>query len=113
MTTFTCPPSGGGTGKSGLCVTHTLLVPPPLGGHVKVVNKIRTLRYTYLTCASSYTLDKVLLQKTPFDVYFLGMIEEVNMGNSRKRDTEAQLVDRVEEAQVCASSTRRTCKGRH
>ena len=42
----------------------------------------------------------MLLQKTPFDVFFLGKIEEVNMGNSSKRDTEAQLVDRVEEAQV-------------
>jgi hypothetical protein len=29
--------------KSGLCVTHILLVPPPLGGYVKVVNKIGTL----------------------------------------------------------------------
>ena len=37
----------------------------------------------------------------PFDVYFLGAIDEINMGNSRKRDTEAQLVDQVEEAQVC------------
>ena len=35
-----------------------------------------------------------------FDVYFLGMVEEANMGNSIKRDTEAQLVDHVEEAQV-------------
>lgn len=47
-----------------------------------------------------YTPDKILLQKVQFDVYFLGVIEDVNMGNSRKRDTEAQLVDHVEEAQV-------------
>jgi hypothetical protein len=56
MTTFTCPASGGGTSK--VCVTQSpdfnddlymssewrrhkiLLVPPPLGGHVKVVIKI-------------------------------------------------------------------------
>ncbi|XP_071147705.1 integrin beta-1-binding protein 1-like isoform X1 [Mytilus edulis] len=47
-----------------------------------------------------FTPDKVLLQKMSFDVYFLGMVEEANMGNSIKRDTEAQLVDHVEEAQI-------------
>ena len=29
------------------------------------------------------------------------MVQDVNMGSSTKRDTEAQLIDRVEEAQVC------------
>lgn len=46
------------------------------------------------------TIDKMLHLKTPFDVYFLGMVQEINMGNSRKRDTEALLIDQVEEAQI-------------
>ncbi|XP_041359329.1 integrin beta-1-binding protein 1-like isoform X2 [Gigantopelta aegis] len=33
-------------------------------------------------------------------VYYLGMVQDINMGNSAKRDTEAQLIDRVEEAQI-------------
>ena len=35
-----------------------------------------------------------------YDVYFLGIVPDINMGNSWSRDKEAQLVDRVEEAQV-------------
>ena len=33
-------------------------------------------------------------------MYFLGIVPDINMGNSWTRDKEAQLVDRVEEAQV-------------
>ena len=36
-----------------------------------------------------------------YDVFFLGIVPDINMGNSWSRDKEAQLVDRVEEAQVC------------
>lgn len=35
-----------------------------------------------------------------YDVYFLGIVPDINMGNSWSRDKEAQLVDRVEEAQI-------------
>ena len=40
------------------------------------------------------------MQKKTFDVFYLGNIEKIAIGNSQKRDTEAQLIDRVEEAQV-------------
>ena len=44
--------------------------------------------------------ENALMQKKTFDVFYLGNIEKIAIGNSQKRDTEAQLIDRVEEAQV-------------
>ncbi|XP_062622278.1 integrin beta-1-binding protein 1-like [Saccostrea cucullata] len=44
--------------------------------------------------------EHILMQKKTFDVYYLGNIEKIAIGNSQKRDTEAQLIDRVEEAQI-------------
>ncbi|KAK3089569.1 hypothetical protein FSP39_004690 [Pinctada imbricata] len=44
--------------------------------------------------------DHVMMQKNKFTVYYLGMIQNMHMGNSRKRDSEAQLIDQVEEAQI-------------
>jgi len=42
-----------------------------------------------------------MYQNTPFDVYFLGMIHEVNLGGGDNiRDPDVQLIDKVEEAQV-------------
>ena len=40
------------------------------------------------------------MQKTKFSVYYMGMIQNIYMGNSRQRDSEAQIIDQVEEAQV-------------
>lgn len=44
--------------------------------------------------------ENILMHKKTFDVFYLGNIEKIAMGNSQKRDTEAQLIDRIEEAQV-------------
>ena len=42
-----------------------------------------------------------MYQNTPFDVFFLGMIHEVNLGGGDNiRDPDVQLIDKVEEAQV-------------
>ncbi|XP_060076726.1 integrin beta-1-binding protein 1-like [Ylistrum balloti] len=41
-----------------------------------------------------------LNQEAHFEVCFLGVVRDINMGTSRKRDKEAQLVDQVEEAQI-------------
>ncbi|XP_069127635.1 integrin beta-1-binding protein 1-like [Argopecten irradians] len=41
-----------------------------------------------------------LNQEAHFEVCFLGVVQDINMGTSRKRDKEAQLVDQVEEAQI-------------
>ncbi|KAL3869516.1 hypothetical protein ACJMK2_042187 [Sinanodonta woodiana] len=43
---------------------------------------------------------RVLYQKVTFEVYFIGMVPNINMGNSQQRDTEAQLIDHIEEAQI-------------
>ena len=43
----------------------------------------------------------MMYQNTPFDVYFLGVIHEVNLGGGDNiRDPDVQLIDKVEEAQV-------------
>lgn len=47
--------------------------------------------------------ENILMHKKTFDVFYLGNIEKIAMGNSQKRDTEAQLIDRIEEAQVTKS----------
>lgn len=47
------------------------------------------------------SVEKILHQRVFFNVFFLGMVQEMNMGDARKRDTEAQLIDQLEEAQVC------------
>ena len=39
-------------------------------------------------------------QKNAFEVFFLGIVPDIEMSNSLTRDWEAQLVDRIEEAQV-------------
>lgn len=44
--------------------------------------------------------ENILMHKKTFDVFYLGNIEKIAMGNSQKRDTEAQLIDRIEEAQI-------------
>ena len=42
-----------------------------------------------------------MYENTPFDVYFLGVIHEVNLGGGDNiRDPDVQLIDKVEEAQV-------------
>ena len=52
-----------------------------------------------------YTRDQIfdsmasLYRSNEFELYFLGMIQEVNLGGSQ-RDPDVQLIDRVEEAQV-------------
>ncbi|GAB1610683.1 integrin beta-1-binding protein 1-like isoform X1 [Argonauta hians] len=46
------------------------------------------------------SVEKILHQRVFFNVSFLGMVQEMNMGDSRKRDTEAQLIDQLEEAQI-------------
>jgi len=43
---------------------------------------------------------EVLSVTAQYEVYFLGVVREINMATSLKRDKEAQLVDQVEEAQV-------------
>ena len=35
----------------------------------------------------------------PFQLWFLGMVQDVNLGGTR-RDPDVQLIDKVEEAQV-------------
>ena len=46
------------------------------------------------------SVEKILHQRVYFNVSFLGVVEEMNMGESKKRDKEAQLIDHLEEAQV-------------
>ena len=36
----------------------------------------------------------------PSDVYFLGMIPDVNLGGANNKDPDVQLIDKVEESQV-------------
>ncbi|KAK3601495.1 hypothetical protein CHS0354_027643 [Potamilus streckersoni] len=43
---------------------------------------------------------RVLYQKVTFEVYFIGIVPNINMGNSQQRDSEAQLIDHIEEAQI-------------
>ncbi|CAL1526159.1 unnamed protein product [Lymnaea stagnalis] len=45
-------------------------------------------------------VDKILHQRVHFQVYYLGVVDQINMTNSKKRDTEPQLVDIVEENQI-------------
>lgn len=45
-------------------------------------------------------VDKILLQRVHFQVYYLGVVQKINMTNSKNRDTEPQLVDIVEESQM-------------
>jgi hypothetical protein len=35
-----------------------------------------------------------------FDVFYLGVVEEVNLGGLYNRDVDVHLIDKVEEAQV-------------
>ncbi|XP_059162848.1 integrin beta-1-binding protein 1-like [Physella acuta] len=44
--------------------------------------------------------DKILHQRVHFQVYYLGVVDQINMTNSKKRDTEPQLVDIIEENQI-------------
>ena len=37
---------------------------------------------------------------TALDVYYLGMIKDVNLGTVASQKSDVQLIDRVEEAQV-------------
>lgn len=46
------------------------------------------------------SVEKILHQRVYFNVAFLGVVQEMNMGDSKKRDTEAQLIDHLEEAQI-------------
>ena len=57
--------------------------------------------------------ENALMQKKTFDVFYLGNIEKIAIGNSQKRDTEAQLIDRVEEAQVGITSVQKSLSYRH
>lgn len=60
-----------------------------------VVGVIEILSFLYCRCF------KIMYQNTPFDVFFLGMIHEVNLGGGDNiRDPDVQLIDKVEEAQV-------------
>ncbi|XP_050417076.1 integrin beta-1-binding protein 1 [Patella vulgata] len=43
---------------------------------------------------------KILHRKIHFKVSYIGQVQEINTLNSKKRDAEAQLVDRIEEAQI-------------
>ncbi len=38
-----------------------------------------------------------------YEVYFLGMIQDVNLGATQQRDPDVQLIDRVEEGQVATN----------
>ena len=40
---------------------------------------------------------------TQFELHFLGMIQEVNLSGIQTRDPDVQLIDKVEESQVCKS----------
>lgn len=47
------------------------------------------------------SVEKILHQRVYFNVSFLGVVQEMNMGgDSKKRDAEAQLIDHLEEAQI-------------
>lgn len=37
---------------------------------------------------------------TQFELHFLGMVQDVNLGGIQTRDPDVQLIDKVEEAQV-------------
>jgi len=45
-------------------------------------------------------IDKILHQRIVFKVYYLGVVQEINITNSKKRDTDAQLIDLIEEHQI-------------
>lgn len=40
-----------------------------------------------------------------FETFYLGVVRDINMGSSRRRDKEAQLVDQIEAAQVIILSS--------
>ncbi|KAL5016844.1 hypothetical protein ScPMuIL_006433 [Solemya velum] len=44
--------------------------------------------------------DKIMNLKNSFNAYFLGIVPDINMSNSTNRDSEAQLIDQLEEAQI-------------
>ncbi|CAG5127569.1 unnamed protein product [Candidula unifasciata] len=44
--------------------------------------------------------DKILHQRVYFQVYYLGVVSQINMTNSKKRDTEPLLIDILEENQI-------------
>jgi len=44
--------------------------------------------------------DKILHQTIYFKVNYLGVVKDINITNSKKRDTEAQLIDLIEEHQI-------------
>lgn len=48
----------------------------------------------------------ILKQKVHFNLFYMGMVQNVNLTSAKKRDTEAQLIDQVEEAQVSAETRR-------
>lgn len=53
-----------------------------------------------LTKDGKETVDRILHQKVHFKLFYVGSVVEISGLNSTRRDTEAQLVDYIEEKQV-------------
>ncbi|XP_025109492.1 integrin beta-1-binding protein 1-like [Pomacea canaliculata] len=53
-----------------------------------------------LTKDGKETVDRILHQKVHFKLFYVGSVVEISGLNSTRRDTEAQLVDYIEEKQI-------------